>query len=262
MNYAFYKFLKAESAKKNEVSTGMELLDEAFKIPIGSALLINGQAAVGTTSLAIQLATKLTNEGKLVIYFDVFNSMLQHRINEINDDYFLIFKPWDIQPDQLLNYLDMIKEYYSDPVYIFDNIHFLESLWTNQWTFAEFARKIRISNPDATIIATQRKKSYSDFWPAVVTMTHLDNIYCEMEDGTNQLAGHTAKILGPIGSTKVYVDHFIGKISKAYEVVITGIKSGEKTKTSNFEMDGITARGAWNFVHEVGNKKRYELRID
>ena len=89
-----------------------------------------------------------------------------------------------------------------------------------------------------------------------------DPIYCEMEDGTNQLAGHTEKIFGPSGHSKIYVDHFIGKISRAYEHVVTKIRSGEKNKTSTFEMDGVSARGAWKFVHEVGKKKRHELRID
>lgn len=262
MNSAFYKFLKAETAKLKEQSTGMELLDEAFKIPMESCMLITGAAAVGTTSLAIQLATQLTQQKKLVIYFDVFNSMLQHRINEVDDDYFLIFKPWDTQPGELLKYMEIVKEVEEEVVLIFDNIHFLESLWTGNWTFSEFARSIRVANPKATIIATQRKEKYSDFWPVVVTIKHENNIYCEMEDGTNQLAGHTAKIFGPSGHSKIYVDHFIGKISRAYEHVVTKIRSGEKNKTSTFEMDGVSARGAWKFVHEVGKKKRHELRID
>jgi hypothetical protein len=261
MNTAFYRFLKTESAKQNEVSTGMVLLDQTFKIPLKSALLIEGSATVGTTAIALQLASHLSQQGKLIVYFDTYNSGTLHRLSELDKDRLVIFKAADIAPPQLLDSIELLFQAEPEAVLIFENIHLLEKLWIG-WTFAEFIRRLRIINPEVTIIATQHKFKEAMSWPVVVKLDHLQNIYAETEDGDTELAGHLAKLSGPEGSNTIYIDHYTGMVSSAYEYATLQIREGLKTKTSTFEYDGLSVRGAWKLVHEAGKKKRDELQID
>lgn len=261
MNNAFYRFLKTESAKQKEVSTGMALLDEAFRIPIGSSLLIEGSSSVGTTAVALQLASQLSKQNKVIVYFDVFNTGIFHRFCNIDLDRLVIIRPWALTPPQLLDCIESLSACGEELVLVFDNCYMLENLWSN-WNFVDFAKRIYSLNSEITIIATQRKLREELYWPVVIRLEHIQNMYAETEDGATELAGHLLKVIGPYGHSMVYLDHYTGTISDAYEYAILSVKSGQKTKTSTFEFDGISVRGAWKLVYEIGKKRRNELQID
>lgn len=260
---AFQRFLKAELAKQKEVSTGSVLLDRAFMVPIGSTLLIKGSASVGTTAVGLYLGAQLSKlQDKIVIYFDIFNSgSMSHRLQIFNSAEVLIFKPWQLDPNDILEALEEISKIFPDAVLIFDNIFFYEKLWKH-WTFTQFIRSIKLLNNNFTIIATQRKQPCSDIWSSVVSLEQAQNIYTTDDEGDSMLAGHLVKVHGPIGSSVIYIDHLTGRVSEAFEHVRLGIESKEKTANSVFSFDGIRAQGAWNLVHQSGKKIRNELQID
>lgn len=266
MNHAYYRFLKDAINKSNEISTGMELLDRAFRIPLNAPMLIKGESGVGTTSLVLQLAKELANQNKLVIYVDNFRSGMSHRIADLKTENILVMQSSDLTSLEFLDILESfeneeVSSFFqtSDLVVIFENIFFLEKLW--KLDFADFVYRLRNQNPNITIIATQRKHSESKAWLNSITMKHLQNIYTEDEDGISQLAGHLSEISGPYGKEKVFISHFTGQISRAYEYVYLEVEKGTKAKNSDFEFEGIVKKGAWNLIHSYEKNLRNELQI-
>lgn len=253
MDSAFKRFLKGEAARSGETSTGMNLLDRAFKIPKQSFLLLKGQSSAGTTAVALQLASQLGQTGKQVFYFDMFESLVPHKLYEL--DYLCVVKPWDKTPSEIYDIIEKITEEFPDAYLIFENIHLLNSQWRD-WTFTEFMIKVMEQFPELTIIGTQRNNYSLRDWSVVVDISKLTNIYIDFEDGENHLLGHLAKIVGPYGESTIFIDYSIGRISQAYELAIQEIESGLKTKTSLFEYEDIKEKGYWNFVYKMGLKKR------
>lgn len=255
MNKAFIMAQRAEFAKRNEVSTGSVLMDRAFKVPMRSCLLLNGTSGVGTTSVALSLSLQLSLT-RPVIYFDIFQSLNHIRVKNIEN--LIVAFPWGFEPISLIETIEEFGD--EEIVLVFDHFEFLEKLWSKiGWSFEEVLRRLRFINPKITIIGTQRHKSISQFWNNIVTIRHDQNIYQENDYGENDLMGHMVSIIGDEGTTRVYIDHQTGTVSKAFEQVKLSIESDEKTRNSIFEKGLIRVQGSWNFIHEVGKQERNEI---
>lgn len=260
----FYKqFLKAEIARQNEISTGMVLLDRAYKLPLHSFLLFRGTSGAGTTALLLETISQLTSLDRVVIYLDTYGSALSHRLKGINKDRLVIFRPWGMSPREIFQGLKILASAISDPIFIFDNLYFYEKDWKDKdWNFSEFVRTIREEIPGATIIASQRKDPTTSLWSVIVDIDKVQNQYEESEDGTHSMMAHFAKISGPKGTSVVFIEHFTGRVSKAFEHVRLEIENGTKVPTSMFEFEDIKVQGAWKLVYEIGRKHLNELSND
>lgn len=251
---AFTSFLKGEIAKQKEVSTGHVLLDRAFKIPLGSNLLIRSEPYAGATAIALELATTLTNSDKTVIYCDVLNSLFPHRLRGCNLNNLYIFRPHTLMAEEFLEILHSLN--LTDPVIILDNLKFIESDWKN-WDLVDVINRLRKICPKATIIGVQRKGSTNSIWSEVVDIKHEKNIYSD-SDGTSCWMGHVVSLRGPHGLSKAYIEYVTGRVSKAFEHASLEIENG-KARTSVFKLDSVECQGVWQFIHEHNRRLRDEI---
>lgn len=245
---AFNRFKKIAIAEQNARSID-SLLDQAFKVPIGSFLLIKGESGAGTTAVAIEIAKKLQKE-KLVVFVDLFNSLLNFKEDII------VMKSIDLDPSEIISVLDELGEVDKDIVVMFDNIYLLDKLWKDSsWTFNELIRRIKNLNPNITIVGTQRRGPYGDLWTTVVEVTHSKNVYQQTTGGLNVLRGHLSTVKGPLGLATVYINSSSGQMSAAYEYAQKELALG-KTSSSTFELDNIKEQGIWNFIHTYDRRKK------
>ncbi len=244
-------FLKKEGANRKVISTGHKLLDRAFGIPLESFMLIKGEPYAGATALAFEIGASLSKSGKTVIYCDVFNYAIEHRLHGINPNNFFIFRPFSLSPDEFLEVANTICNTINDPVFILDNLGLLERDW-GTLKLSDLAKRIRSYHKEATIIATQRNGKVDSLWSYVVTVEHIENVY-NTEDGESIWKGHTAKVRGLNGLSKIYIEYETGRISKAFEHAKLEVENG-KAKTANFELDGIKQQGHWQFIHEYNRR--------
>lgn len=245
---AFDRFKKIAIAEQNSKSID-SLLDQSFKIPLGSFLLLRGESGSGTTAVAIEIAKKLQKE-KLIVFVDIFNSLLNFKEDIV------VMKSIDLHPSDIISIVTELTEVSKDLVLMFDNIYLLDKLWNkSSWTFNELIRRIKNINPEITIIGTQRKGPYGNLWTTVVDVVHTKNIYQQTTSGLNPLMGHLSTVKGPLGTALVYINSSSGQISRAYEFVQKELTLG-KSANSVFELDGVREQGIWNFIHTYDREKK------
>jgi hypothetical protein len=247
LNDHLNRFLKIEISKSKEVSTGSVLLDRAFGIPLRSFMLIQGEAYSGSTALILDLCAQLSKE-HIVVYFDVFNKPNDYRLHDINLENFIICPSPSFEFEQFMEIVNTICSQVSDPVFVLDNLAYLERDPEHDLRLSNVARRIRSSWPQATIIATQRKGFVDPLWAYIISIESEKNIYDDSE-GESVWQGHIAKIKGPRGETKVFIEYQTGRLSKAFEHAKLEIENG-KSEVSKFSLDGVEKQGVWKFIFE------------
>jgi len=246
-NKALYNFLKQQVAEQNVCSTGSELIDRVYQIPLKSCTLIRTEPYSGGTAFLLQLTAQLTQE-HTVVYADVGDALLSHRLWGVNLDNLQIIKP--TEGLEIIEVAKTLSLRNIKPVYILDNFSFIQDNYNLKNKIGTLARTLKDIDPECTIIATQRKGNVDSVWSSVVDLKHSKNIYDN--SGENNLLGHLAIVETLKGKAEVYIEHVTGRISKGFETATILVEKGN-SKGGVFESDGIRARGFFNFIKEYDN---------
>lgn len=249
---AFNNFCRIQAAMAGkEMSTGHVLLDRAFKIPLKSSLLVRYEPQAGATAILLDLAATLTKAGKMVIFFDLKETVYTHRITDIDTDLFLT--PKVVSYIDIMDIVSSVKEVgIEDPVFIFDDLRMLD-LDKSKRLILNLPTDIRSLISGATVISSQRKGGTHPVWTYVIELKNVGNEYAENEKGSSELKGHILEVKGVHGVSKVFIEYKTGRISRAYEHVVLEMEQG-KSANSIFELDGIRVQGSKKFIHEYNRK--------
>lgn len=246
MNPELRQLFREQRLRRDQVSTGMQLLDRAFQIPLRATTLLKGEAYSGCTAVALEIAAALTKAGVPVIYVDTGEALFPYRLHGIDPSLMAIVKPLGIE-----NLLDVVRHFHDlkGKAWIVDNIDALTQ-WKNDLLpmSGDLGKMFRRGDPSATVIGTQSKRTVDSGWDQVVQVRLKRREYRDRNP-----IGHTAEIKGPIGESQIYIEYGTGRISKAYEHAILQYEAG--TPVSGIFTDGeVTARGIRNFVREANSR--------
>jgi hypothetical protein len=245
---SFHNFLKEQIADLNSVSTGSLLLDRVYKIPLHSFSLIRTEPYAGGTAVLLQLVQELTNAEHTVVYADVGDSLLAHRLHGVNLENLKVIKPTEgLEILEVVHSL-VLRDYSA--VYILDNFSFIQDNYSLKTDISSLALQIKQLDPKATIIASQRKGVVNSIWSSVLDLSHVKNIYDN--SGENQMIGHMAKATTSKGSVEFYIEHTSGRVSKGYELATLEVEKGTQ-KSGIFDLDGVRAKGFYRFIEEYDN---------
>ena len=248
MNDSFLRFIKLEAAKSRAISTGSQLLDRAFQIPIRGFTLIRGPRYLGGTALALEIASACTNNDFHVMYLDIADSIKSHRLHGINLENFTVFKPKYI--DELIEAVRELKDL-ENVVYILDGLRNIDDEgWDTKFGLHVIADRIRKISPLSTVIAVSREGYDHSLWGTVI---ELEAIEAGRDYVEGELLGHNVDIRGPLGKATVYIEHNTGRVSRGYELAILQKENGI-SPSGVFTGDGLTERGFWNFVRAYNER--------
>lgn len=230
--------------------------DNSLKIPYESFIMIQGDPGAGTTALALEMAEILSAD-KIVLYFDLFSSVLSQKISTIKSDTFILCNLWDFSPQQVIEVIQKFYDYKKDLILFFDNADSYHKLWRSaSWSFDTFVKRVKVLFPEITLIASEKRPRDHSFWPTLIKVERLNPTYLDL-DGESVCIGHLVQIHEnnkPLFTS--FIDYHTGRFSKAFDFVRIQIAQHGKTSGSKFELDGVEATGAWQFVYKYGKKIR------
>lgn len=236
-------FLKFALSEESGLENSLPSLKKCFKSPNRGSILIQAEPYSGATAILLELTESYTSQGKLVIYIDVKDSLIKNRLAGVD-----LSKLTVVKPNSIEEILDLVEEFRGHkPVYILDSIGYIRDKWNLSESPFRLAERIRKIDPNSLVVCTKTLRKANvlqDYnWSIHLTVRSIKRRY------ENRIrVGHLISIAGPSGTSRAYIDYNSGRLSKAYEHASEEVNSGVKTKHSEFELDGISAKGMWNFI--------------
>jgi len=236
MSKEFRELTNRIASRQDTITPKLIGLSGALYWPTRGFVLLRGPLGGGLTATLLEAAKDLT-QTKSVIFVDVTASIRLNRLEGVNQDNLILFRPGAVS-----DILDLAKTL-SDksPIFLIDGAYFYSKEIRIKGRIDYLCKLITSYCPGATIYVTDNEKMpchTKDFGLIISirpTGTKREN---------REAYGHELEIYGPKGIGYAFVDYDTGRFSEKYDYAMTLIKKGEASPSSTF--NGY--HGIWNYV--------------
>lgn len=240
-------FIFNQSGLKEAKSTGLNRLDEAFRLKQSRTHFFNCEPYCGGTALALELVQTQIESGFFVLYFDIKDSLIEARMHGLDRSKFLIAKP--IDQAGLIAIAHRVSAFPEPITLVLDHVEYitkdLDSLIT----------QLRGVAPLATIMCFYQEGRFGKRPDTtnglLINLKNVKNHYVDRER-----MGNFLEIQGPLGKVVCYIQHETGRISRVYEKYIAAIEENKISSSGNFDVLGETIKGFWNAIAFEATKMR------